>query len=186
MEQVIANLLDANKFTGPGKGIQVTVRGEGAYAVLDVADEGDGIPPEMVESIFKLFVQGAQGADRGRGGLGLGLALVRRLVEMHGCAAKTPRAPRTSSHSPAVGSPRTSAVPTPRDSICTSPSPWTRSGWRSSWSGFRARPTSRNHKLGRGDRAPLPRVPHFIGWMTTLGPRVVSIDELTLIAVGAA
>jgi CheY-like chemotaxis protein len=87
IEQVIANLLDnANKFTPPGKGIRVAVRREAAYAVLEVADEGDGIAPDMVESIFKLFVQGAQGADRGRGGLGLGLALVRRLVEMHGGA----------------------------------------------------------------------------------------------------
>jgi signal transduction histidine kinase/ActR/RegA family two-component response regulator len=87
IEQVIANLLDnADKFTPPGKGIRVSVRNEAGQAVLEVADDGDGIAPGMVESIFKLFVQGAQGADRSRGGLGLGLALVRRLVEMHGGA----------------------------------------------------------------------------------------------------
>jgi signal transduction histidine kinase/ActR/RegA family two-component response regulator len=93
IEQVIANLLDnANKFTPPGKGISVSVRRESPQAVLEVTDEGDGIAPDMVENIFKLFVQGAQGADRGRGGLGLGLALVRRLVEMHGgvVAASSP------------------------------------------------------------------------------------------------
>jgi signal transduction histidine kinase/ActR/RegA family two-component response regulator len=85
IEQVLANLLDnANKFTPPGNAIRVAVRAEAVHAVLEIDDEGDGIEPEMVDSMFRLFVQGTQGADRGRGGLGLGLALVRRLVEMHG------------------------------------------------------------------------------------------------------
>ncbi|HET9471557.1 MAG TPA: ATP-binding protein [Usitatibacter sp.] len=85
MEQVLANLIDnANKFTPPGKRIFVTVRSRGGEAVLDVADEGDGIAPEMLDQVFELFMQAPQGPDRSDGGLGLGLALVRRLVQMHG------------------------------------------------------------------------------------------------------
>jgi signal transduction histidine kinase/ActR/RegA family two-component response regulator len=85
IEQVVANLIDnANKFTAPGKRIFVTVRSQGGAAILDVTDEGDGIAPAMLDQVFELFVQAPQGPDRSDGGLGLGLALVRRLVQMHG------------------------------------------------------------------------------------------------------
>jgi signal transduction histidine kinase/CheY-like chemotaxis protein len=85
LEQIISNLLDnAVKFTPTGKAIHVWVAVHRGEAVLTVADEGEGIPREAVDSMFDLFVQGPQGLDRRSGGLGIGLALVRRLVELHG------------------------------------------------------------------------------------------------------
>jgi len=85
VEQVFSNLLDnAIKFTPAGKRIIVGVRQEGDHAVLQVSDEGDGLAPELVDTAFGLFVQGERGLDRAAGGLGVGLALVKRLTEMHG------------------------------------------------------------------------------------------------------
>jgi len=87
--QVASNLLtNALKYTPPGRGIDVVVkavRGEhGEEALLQLRDEGDGIPPELLPKIFDLFVQGERTLDRRAGGLGIGLTLVRRLVEQHG------------------------------------------------------------------------------------------------------
>jgi signal transduction histidine kinase/CheY-like chemotaxis protein len=85
LEQIISNLLDnAVKFTPTGKAIHVWVTVHRGEAVLTVADEGEGIARDAVDSMFDLFVQGPQGLDRRSGGLGIGLALVRRLVELHG------------------------------------------------------------------------------------------------------
>ena len=85
IEQVFSNLLDnALKFTPPGRRINVSVGPEGDQAVLRVADEGEGLAPEATERVFDLFVQGERGLDRAAGGLGLGLALVKRLTELHG------------------------------------------------------------------------------------------------------
>jgi signal transduction histidine kinase len=85
LEQVLANLVDnALKFTPPGGRIAIAVRREDNEAVLEVADEGEGIAPQALERIFGLFVQGNQSLERAKGGLGIGLALVRRLAEMHG------------------------------------------------------------------------------------------------------
>jgi signal transduction histidine kinase len=85
VEQILSNLLDnAVKFTAAGKGINVSVRPEGEVAMLRVADEGEGLPPGSAERMFDLFVQGERGLDRSAGGLGVGLALVKRLTEMHG------------------------------------------------------------------------------------------------------
>jgi signal transduction histidine kinase len=85
LEQILSNLLDnAVKFTPTGRAIHVWVKAERGDAVLTVADEGEGIAPEAIGSMFDLFVQGPQGLDRRSGGLGVGLALVKRLVEMHG------------------------------------------------------------------------------------------------------
>ena len=87
MEQVLFNLLDnAAKFSEEDRRIGVTVAPDGQHAVLEVADEGQGIAPEMIERIFGLFVQGPKGPDRAGGGMGVGLALVKKLVEMHGGA----------------------------------------------------------------------------------------------------
>ncbi|MGQ0750930.1 MAG: hybrid sensor histidine kinase/response regulator [Betaproteobacteria bacterium] len=84
IEQIVTNLLDnALKFTPPGRRIEVRVHHSGDEAVLSVADDGDGIAPENLESIFDLFVQGERGLDRQKGGLGIGLALVKRLVALH-------------------------------------------------------------------------------------------------------
>ncbi len=85
LEQVAANLLgNSIKFTEPGGRIDLSLACSGEEAVLEVADNGIGIAPELLPQIFELFVQGQRSADRSQGGLGLGLTLVRRLVELHG------------------------------------------------------------------------------------------------------
>jgi signal transduction histidine kinase len=85
IEQIVTNLLsNAVGHTPPSKVIRVTLWSEGAEGVLRVADEGTGIAPEHMERIFDLFFQ-AHGTRAGRqGGLGIGLTLVKRLVELHG------------------------------------------------------------------------------------------------------
>jgi signal transduction histidine kinase len=85
LAQVLANLLtNAAKYTEPGGHIAVTAACEGAEVVIRVRDNGRGIAAEMLPRIFDLFVQGQRSPDRAEGGLGLGLALVRNLVELHG------------------------------------------------------------------------------------------------------
>jgi signal transduction histidine kinase len=89
LEQVMTNLLtNAAKYTEPGGEIAIRVSRQGTQgrpqAVVSVADNGRGIPAEMLDNIFDLFVQVQQTLDRKLGGLGLGLTLVKRLVEMHG------------------------------------------------------------------------------------------------------
>jgi len=83
--QVIANLLNnAARYTDPGGKIVLTGERQGEEAVIRVRDTGVGIPPEMLGCVFDLFTQLDRPGGRGQGGLGVGLALVRRLVEMHG------------------------------------------------------------------------------------------------------
>jgi signal transduction histidine kinase len=85
IEQILSNLLDnAVKFTPAGKTIRVAVAPEGEDALLTVSDEGAGLAPGSAERMFDLFVQGERGLDRAAGGLGVGLALVKRLTELHG------------------------------------------------------------------------------------------------------
>ncbi|TAK84391.1 MAG: response regulator [Aquabacterium sp.] len=85
IEQVINNLLtNALKYTPAGGHIAVELRREDTQAVLRVRDDGFGIPPELLPRIFDLFVQGERTLDRRGGGLGIGLTLVRRLVELQG------------------------------------------------------------------------------------------------------
>jgi signal transduction histidine kinase/ActR/RegA family two-component response regulator len=85
IEQVLSNLLDnADKFSPPGAPVRVIVSRQGEQAVLEVSDEGEGIAPEMLDQVFELFVQAPTGSDRARGGMGVGLALVKRIAEMHG------------------------------------------------------------------------------------------------------
>ncbi len=81
----MTNLLtNAIKYTPAGGPIMVNVRREKGSAIIDVQDAGMGIPPALLPHIFELFVQGQRTLDRRAGGLGIGLTLVRRLVEMHG------------------------------------------------------------------------------------------------------
>lgn len=85
IEQVLTNILtNAVKYTPPGGHIRVALRADGADAVLSVEDSGFGISPSLLPFIFDMYVQADQTLDRSRGGLGIGLALVRRLVELHG------------------------------------------------------------------------------------------------------
>lgn len=85
IEQVATNLLtNAVKYTPAGRRIKVTARLEQDAAVLQVQDAGMGIPAALLPHIFDLFVQGQRTLDRRAGGLGIGLTLVRRLVELHG------------------------------------------------------------------------------------------------------
>lgn len=83
--QVITNLLNnAAKYTNNGGQIQLDVRLEASQVRICVRDNGIGIPPEMLRSVFELFTQVERTLDRSSGGLGIGLTLVQRLVEMHG------------------------------------------------------------------------------------------------------
>jgi signal transduction histidine kinase/CheY-like chemotaxis protein len=83
--QVIANLLhNAAKFTPPGGTIAIVAEQENGWMILRVRDSGEGMSPDVQSHAFELFVQGPPPLDRPRGGLGLGLTLVRRLVELHG------------------------------------------------------------------------------------------------------
>jgi signal transduction histidine kinase len=85
LEQVVRNLLaNAVKFTPPGGRITVTVAREADSAVVTVSDTGIGISADMLPRVFDLFVQGDVSLARAQGGLGIGLTLVRRLVELHG------------------------------------------------------------------------------------------------------
>jgi signal transduction histidine kinase len=85
LEQIVSNLLDnALKYTPSGGNIDIGVAAEGDDMVLTVRDSGVGIPAELLPQVFDVFVQGAISIDRSQGGLGIGLSLVRRLVELHG------------------------------------------------------------------------------------------------------
>jgi signal transduction histidine kinase len=83
--QVVANLLNnAAKYTAPGGRIEVAVERNGIDAAITVRDNGMGIPSQMLGAIFDMFTQVENSLDRSQGGLGVGLSLTRRLVELHG------------------------------------------------------------------------------------------------------
>lgn len=85
LEQVIVNLLNnAAKYTPQGGYISVVVQQQADEVILRVRDNGVGIAPEILPNIFDLFMQAERSLDRSQGGLGIGLCLVRSLVEMHG------------------------------------------------------------------------------------------------------
>jgi signal transduction histidine kinase/ActR/RegA family two-component response regulator len=112
--QVLANLLgNAAKYTAPGGRIDVHLSLHGTAVTVSVDDNGMGMEPELASRAFDLFAQGERSADRTQGGLGIGLALVRHLVELHGgtVTARSPGPGHGSTFTftlPAIG---TAAVP---------------------------------------------------------------------------
>ena len=85
LSQVLTNLLtNAAKYSEPGGRISLTGWRDGAEIVIGVKDSGVGITPEMLPRVFDLFVQDDRSADQSQGGLGVGLAVVKSLVEIHG------------------------------------------------------------------------------------------------------
>jgi PAS domain S-box-containing protein len=85
IEQVVTNLLSNSiKYTDPGGRIRVRAAREGDEAIVEVTDNGIGIDPSMLPRIFDLFIQAERRVDRSVGGVGVGLTLVRKIVELHG------------------------------------------------------------------------------------------------------
>ncbi len=119
LAQVMTNLLNNGvKFTAPAGHITVTLRAVGHEAVeIDVLDDGVGMPPDVCAHVFDLFYQAPQGHDRARGGLGLGLAIARSLVEMHGGTL------RAESPGPGQGSRFTLSLPRTAAPAAPAPAP---------------------------------------------------------------
>ena len=85
LAQVFMNLLsNAAKYTDPGGQLEVRLVRDGAHAVVSVRDDGIGIAPQRLESVFEMFSQEEPALARSRGGLGIGLSITRKLVELHG------------------------------------------------------------------------------------------------------
>jgi two-component system, sensor histidine kinase len=84
IEQIVSNIIgNAVRYTAPGGNIGIALTVDGDEAVLRVQDNGFGIAPELLPRVFDLFVQGERTLDRAQGGLGIGLTLVQRLVNLH-------------------------------------------------------------------------------------------------------
>jgi signal transduction histidine kinase len=94
LKQVVVNLLDnAIKYTPSGGHIALSVRREGAYAVLDVIDNGIGIPAEALPHVFKRFFRVDGSRSREQGGAGLGLSIVKSICSAHGAVIEVTSAP---------------------------------------------------------------------------------------------
>ena len=121
LDQIVTNLLvNAVKYTPAGGKIVLGTRRLGATSELTVTDDGIGLTPELRQRVFDLFVQGERNLDRSDGGLGIGLALVRRLAELHGGQAHvesegTNRGSRFTVSFPAIERPAEPVPPAPRD-----------------------------------------------------------------------
>ncbi len=111
LEQITTNLLDnALKYTPAGGSIDINVAQSGEDVVLTVRDSGVGIPEELLPHVFDVFVQGAISIDRSQGGLGIGLSLVRRLVELHGGSVSAASSGSGSGSTFMIRLPRTEAL----------------------------------------------------------------------------
>jgi signal transduction histidine kinase/DNA-binding response OmpR family regulator len=131
LAQVLSNLLNNSaKYTEEGGRIHLSAERDDGKIVLRVRDNGMGIPPEMLSSIFELFTQVDRSLDRAQGGLGIGLTLVHMLVKMHGGRVEAFSAgpgqgsefvvylPALAEEPPSSnGAARSSAVPTPRSRV---------------------------------------------------------------------
>jgi signal transduction histidine kinase/CheY-like chemotaxis protein len=130
LEQVLTNLLDnASKYSDPRTRVEVALRIAGGTAELSVRDHGIGIDTQMLPSVFELFAQAQTSLDRSRGGLGIGLTLVKALVELHGGrieaasaglghgTAMTVRLPLRAVHT--VVEPGAPAAPAPEPGSCS-------------------------------------------------------------------
>ena len=83
--QCLVNVLtNAAKYTDPGGSVRVETRSDDTHAFITVADTGAGMPAELLPRVFDLFVQGERTLDRAQGGLGIGLSVVKKLLQMHG------------------------------------------------------------------------------------------------------
>ncbi|MGJ7917947.1 ATP-binding protein [Massilia sp. LXY-6] len=114
--QVIANLLgNSTKYTPEGGTLQLRLEADGNDYVLTVADDGIGMEAALVERVFDLFTQAERTPDRSQGGLGLGLALVKSLIELHGGSV--------SAYSPGLGKGSTFTVRLPHYTQEVAPAP---------------------------------------------------------------
>jgi CheY-like chemotaxis protein/anti-sigma regulatory factor (Ser/Thr protein kinase) len=121
LEQVLTNLLaNALKYTPAGGEIAVSVAREHRHAVLRVRDSGVGIRPELLPRVFDLFVQGDRSLERTSGGLGIGLTLVRHLVELHGGTVEAASAGAGRGSTFTVRLPAVTAPPAP---VASGPAP---------------------------------------------------------------
>ena len=116
LTQVIANLLNnAIHYQRDGGSVGVRVERDGAQARVVVTDSGIGISPELLPDVFNLFVQGEQLPERGSGGLGVGLSLVKTVVELHGGSVTAESAGTDCGSQFTVHLPLLSARPLPRE-----------------------------------------------------------------------
>jgi PAS domain S-box-containing protein len=122
LEQIIGNLLiNAAKYSPNGGQITVSAAREGGEAMIRVSDTGLGISPEMLPKIFDLFAQVDPTLARSEGGLGIGLTLVKQLVEMHGggvtAESEVGKGSTSTIRLPALGTPSEEATPTPSPQV---------------------------------------------------------------------
>jgi signal transduction histidine kinase len=112
LEQIATNLIDnALKYTPSGGSIDIGIAHDGEDVVLTVRDSGVGIAPDLLPHVFDVFVQGAISIDRSQGGLGIGLSLVRRLVELHGGSVSASSDGTSSGSTFKIRLPRAEAAP---------------------------------------------------------------------------